>query len=60
MLVVRCWRLRRHPRGGSFLRPAKASLGVDYVTAVRRHYQMDASLPSEDAGSIEWRVKGRR
>ncbi|XP_029010054.1 tubulin-specific chaperone E isoform X2 [Betta splendens] len=32
----------RHPKGGSFVRPAKASFGVDYVTAVRRLYKIDA------------------
>lgn len=42
------------------MRPAKVSFGVDYVTAVRREYQMDAHLPSEDVSAIEWRIKERR
>lgn len=28
----------RHPKGGSFIRPAKASFGVDYLTALQRVY----------------------
>ncbi|CAN9510676.1 unnamed protein product [Ophioblennius macclurei] len=28
----------RHPKGGSFVRPAKASYGVEYLTAVRQVY----------------------
>lgn len=31
----------RHPTGGSFVRPAKASFGVDFLTAVRQVYQID-------------------
>ncbi|XP_008303746.1 tubulin-specific chaperone E [Stegastes partitus] len=31
----------RHPKGGSFVRPAKASFGVDYLTAVRQLYEID-------------------
>ncbi|KAG1929694.1 tubulin-specific chaperone E [Pimephales promelas] len=29
----------RHRTGGSFVRPAKAQFGVDYVTAVKRRYE---------------------
>ncbi|NXD79779.1 TBCE protein, partial [Halcyon senegalensis] len=28
----------RHPRGGSFIRPAKANFGVDFLTAVKDRY----------------------
>ncbi|KAM7394802.1 hypothetical protein PAMP_021584 [Pampus punctatissimus] len=31
----------RHPKGGSFVRPAKVSFGVDYLTAVLQVYQVD-------------------
>ncbi|XP_029951099.1 tubulin-specific chaperone E [Salarias fasciatus] len=31
----------RHPRGGSFIRPAKASFGVDYLTALQQFYHYD-------------------
>uniref|UniRef100_A0A674EGT1 Tubulin-specific chaperone E n=1 Tax=Salmo trutta TaxID=8032 RepID=A0A674EGT1_SALTR len=30
-----------HPKGGSFVRPKKASFGVDYLTAIRRRYEME-------------------
>lgn len=32
----------RHPTGGSFVRPAKVSFGVDYLTAVRQAYKIDS------------------
>lgn len=32
----------RHPKGGSFVRPAKASFGVDFLTAVQQVYQVDS------------------
>uniref|UniRef100_A0A8C4F2S0 Tubulin-specific chaperone E n=1 Tax=Dicentrarchus labrax TaxID=13489 RepID=A0A8C4F2S0_DICLA len=32
----------RHPKGGSFVRPAKVSYGVDYLTAVQQEYQIDS------------------
>uniref|UniRef100_A0A8C6M1N7 Tubulin-specific chaperone E n=1 Tax=Nothobranchius furzeri TaxID=105023 RepID=A0A8C6M1N7_NOTFU len=31
----------RHPTGGSFVRPEKASFGVDFLTALRREYEFD-------------------
>ncbi|XP_045068441.1 tubulin-specific chaperone E-like isoform X1 [Coregonus clupeaformis] len=31
----------RHPKGGSFVRPKKASFGVDYLTAIRRRYETE-------------------
>ncbi|XP_043108049.1 tubulin-specific chaperone E isoform X2 [Puntigrus tetrazona] len=31
----------RHPTGGSFVRPKKAAFGVDYVTALKRRYQVE-------------------
>ncbi|KAM9857493.1 tubulin-specific chaperone E [Aulostomus maculatus] len=31
----------RHPKGGSFVRPAKVSFGSDYLTALQQLYQMD-------------------
>ncbi|KAF4107786.1 tubulin-specific chaperone E [Onychostoma macrolepis] len=30
----------RHPTGGSFVRPKKASFGVDYVTALKQRYEV--------------------
>ncbi|XP_054635686.1 tubulin-specific chaperone E isoform X3 [Dunckerocampus dactyliophorus] len=49
----------RHPKGGSFLRPAKASFGSDYLTAVRRVYHVDAeAVLSEEISisskTLEW------
>ncbi|XP_061582227.1 tubulin-specific chaperone E isoform X2 [Cololabis saira] len=39
----------RHPKGASFVRPAKVSFGVDYLTAVQRQYEinMDKVLSQE-------------
>ncbi|XP_059393290.1 tubulin-specific chaperone E [Carassius carassius] len=31
----------RHPTGGSFVRPKKASFGVDYVTALKLRYEVE-------------------
>ncbi|NWR71415.1 TBCE protein, partial [Centropus unirufus] len=31
----------RHPRGGSFIRPAKANFGVDFLTAVKDRYGLN-------------------
>ncbi|NP_001035078.2 tubulin-specific chaperone E isoform X1 [Danio rerio] len=31
----------RHPTGGSFVRPQKASFGVDYVTALKQRYEVE-------------------
>uniref|UniRef100_A0A671M273 Tubulin-specific chaperone E n=1 Tax=Sinocyclocheilus anshuiensis TaxID=1608454 RepID=A0A671M273_9TELE len=31
----------RHPKGGSFVRPKKASFGVDYVTALKQRYEVE-------------------
>ncbi|NXP45525.1 TBCE protein, partial [Heliornis fulica] len=33
----KCW----HPTGGSFIRPNKASFGVDFLTAVKDRYRMN-------------------
>uniref|UniRef100_A0AAQ6AB58 Ubiquitin-like domain-containing protein n=1 Tax=Amphiprion ocellaris TaxID=80972 RepID=A0AAQ6AB58_AMPOC len=50
----------RHPTGGSFIRPGKASFGVDYLAAVRQVYGMDTEeVLSEDVSSssskkIKW------
>uniref|UniRef100_A0AAQ5Y055 Tubulin-specific chaperone E n=1 Tax=Amphiprion ocellaris TaxID=80972 RepID=A0AAQ5Y055_AMPOC len=42
----------RHPTGGSFIRPGKASFGVDYLAAVRQVYGMDTEeVLSEDVSS---------
>ncbi|TNM85641.1 hypothetical protein fugu_007912 [Takifugu bimaculatus] len=49
----------RHQHGGSFVRPAKVSFGVDYVTAVRQEYKTNADFPSEANSTIEWRIKER-
>uniref|UniRef100_A0A3Q1CUV2 Tubulin-specific chaperone E n=1 Tax=Amphiprion ocellaris TaxID=80972 RepID=A0A3Q1CUV2_AMPOC len=57
----------RHPTGGSFIRPGKASFGVDYLAAVRQVYGMDTEeVLSEDVSSssskkIKWfGIKERR
>ncbi|KAM6939614.1 tubulin-specific chaperone E [Xenentodon cancila] len=49
----------RHPKGGSFVRPAKVSLGVDYLSAVRQQYQINTEeVLSEEisisARKLEW------
>ncbi|XP_061687174.1 tubulin-specific chaperone E isoform X2 [Syngnathoides biaculeatus] len=49
----------RRPTGGSFVRPSKASWGVDFLRAVRREYGVDAkaALGEEIAVSgktLEW------
>lgn len=31
----------RHPTGGSFIRPQKASFGVTYLAAMRQRYEVD-------------------
>lgn len=33
--------LIRHPMGGSFVRPKKASFGVDYLTALKQRYEVE-------------------
>lgn len=53
----------RHPTGGSFVRPAKVSFGVDYVTAVQQVYQMDngGGLLDESSSRVtQWRFVERR
>lgn len=56
----------RHPAGGSFVRPAKVSFGVDYLTAVQQLYEVDAEeVLSEEmfisSKKLEWRgIKERR
>ncbi|KAK2817580.1 hypothetical protein Q5P01_025771 [Channa striata] len=55
----------RHPKGGSFVRPAKASFGVDYLTAVRQKYEIDteevlSEKISISSKNLEWgRIKKR-
>ncbi|XP_054460058.1 tubulin-specific chaperone E [Anoplopoma fimbria] len=55
----------RHPKGGSFVRPAKVSLGVDYLTAVQQLYRIDKEevLREEisiDSKKLKWgRIKDR-
>ncbi|KAM7419940.1 hypothetical protein PAMA_016847 [Pampus argenteus] len=49
----------RHPTGGSFVRPAKVSFGVDYLTAVRQVYRVDTEeVLSEEISisskTLEW------
>ncbi|XP_034381852.1 tubulin-specific chaperone E [Cyclopterus lumpus] len=49
----------RHPEGGSFVRPAKVSSGVDYLTAVRQVYenQTEKVLSEEisiSSKKLEW------
>lgn len=57
----------RHPKGGSFVRPAKVSFGVDYLTAVQQLYEIDSEeVLSEDISissskKLKWgRIKERR
>uniref|UniRef100_A0A3P8U6Y4 Tubulin-specific chaperone E n=1 Tax=Amphiprion percula TaxID=161767 RepID=A0A3P8U6Y4_AMPPE len=48
----------RHPTGGSFIRPGKASFGVDYLAAVRQVYGMDTEeVLSEDVSSSSKKIK---
>ncbi|KAM4604358.1 tubulin-specific chaperone E isoform 1-T2 [Polymixia lowei] len=42
----------RHPTGGSFVRPKKASFGVDYLTAVRDLYKFDVQEVFKEECSI--------
>ncbi|KAL7404041.1 hypothetical protein ABVT39_008825 [Epinephelus coioides] len=56
----------RHPKGGSFVRPAKVSFGVDYLTAVQQLYEIDSEeVLSEDISissskKLKWgRIKER-
>ncbi|XP_029905555.1 tubulin-specific chaperone E [Myripristis murdjan] len=49
----------RHPTGGSFLRPAKVSFGVDYVTVVREQYGLDVQAVLSEklcvsSRTVEW------
>ncbi|NXY84395.1 TBCE protein, partial [Alcedo cyanopectus] len=38
----------RHPRGGSFIRPAKAEFGVDFLTAVKDRYGVSDKQDAQD------------
>ncbi|XP_062304801.1 tubulin-specific chaperone E isoform X1 [Osmerus eperlanus] len=38
----------RHPKGGSFVRPKKASFGVDYLTAIRGRYKKVQQILKEE------------
>ncbi|XP_071368632.1 tubulin-specific chaperone E-like, partial [Centroberyx affinis] len=42
----------RHPKGGSFVRPGKASFGIDYLTAVREFYRFDVEEAFREEHSI--------
>ncbi|XP_067243718.1 tubulin-specific chaperone E [Chanodichthys erythropterus] len=46
----------RHPTGGSFVRPKKASFGVDYVTALKRRYEEEPEEPAGDELKISSRT----
>lgn len=52
----------RHPTGGSFVRPAKVSFGVDYVTAVQQVYPMDVGDLLDESSSrvTQWKFMERR
>uniref|UniRef100_A0A8D3BHC9 Tubulin-specific chaperone E n=1 Tax=Scophthalmus maximus TaxID=52904 RepID=A0A8D3BHC9_SCOMX len=61
----------RHATGGSFVRPAKASFGEDFLSALRKQYHVDTDEVQSEDGPIplEWRglrerrcehVRGRR
>ncbi|XP_042336902.1 tubulin-specific chaperone E-like [Plectropomus leopardus] len=55
----------RHPTGGSFVRPAKVSFGVDFLTAVQQKYEIDSEeVLSEEISisstKLEWgRIRER-
>ncbi|XP_056136091.1 tubulin-specific chaperone E isoform X2 [Lampris incognitus] len=42
----------KHPTGGSFVRPKKASFGVDYLTAVQELYKFDVEEVFKEEFSI--------
>uniref|UniRef100_A0AAY5JX47 Tubulin-specific chaperone E n=1 Tax=Esox lucius TaxID=8010 RepID=A0AAY5JX47_ESOLU len=42
----------RQPKGGSFVRPRKASFGVDYLTAVKRRYEIEVQQVLEEEYQI--------
>lgn len=48
-----------HPEGGSFIRPAKTSFGVDYLTAVRQVYQAEEEEEEKNVMLIEIGFKER-
>lgn len=52
----------RHPKGGSFVRLAKVSFGVDYPTVVQRMHQinMEEVLHVGSSKRLEWRLKEHR
>lgn len=49
----------RHPTGGSFVRPAKVSFGVDYLSAVHQVYQVNLEevLSEASAEQLEWKIE---
>ncbi|XP_031732452.1 tubulin-specific chaperone E [Anarrhichthys ocellatus] len=49
----------RHPKGGSFVRPAKVRLGVDYLTAVRQTYRIDTEEVMIKEISVLGKIKDR-
>ncbi|XP_073345711.1 tubulin-specific chaperone E [Pagrus major] len=46
----------RHPKGGSFVRPANVSFGVDFLTAMQQVYQTNTEEVLTDASSekLDW------
>ncbi|KAG8014497.1 Tubulin-specific chaperone E [Nibea albiflora] len=52
----------RHPKGGSLVRPAKVSFGVDYLTAVQRVYQINSEevLTEGSSESVKWLALNER
>ncbi|KAK5898938.1 hypothetical protein CesoFtcFv8_008469 [Champsocephalus esox] len=46
----------RNPKGGSFVRPAKVSFGVDFLTVVRQEYTID----TEEVLSQEISISSRK
>nr|XP_020511636.1 tubulin-specific chaperone E isoform X1 [Labrus bergylta]XP_020511637.1 tubulin-specific chaperone E isoform X1 [Labrus bergylta]XP_029137479.1 tubulin-specific chaperone E isoform X1 [Labrus bergylta] len=45
----------RHPKGGSFVRPAKVSFGVDYLTAVEQQYVYET-----DKSYVDWEGRSKK
>lgn len=51
--------LFRHPTGGSFVRPAKVSFGVDYLTALQQVYQKNEESEEFLRNNLQWKFVDR-
>ncbi|KAM6971979.1 tubulin-specific chaperone E [Aplochiton taeniatus] len=43
----------RHPHGGSFIRPKKASFGVDFLTALKKRYELEIQHITVSTKTVE-------